>query len=488
MIRVACAAVVALAGAVLCTGCATEPRSTNADKAGGSGGPLVLRLAASDGVDIAESRSVRLFAAQVARLSHGKLRVAVTFGAAGSDRPDVEARTIELVRSGRFDLGWVAARAWDELGVDSFRALQTPFLITSYPVLDRVVTGPLAAEMLAGLEREDVVPLALVPGLLRHPVGIRRPLVSPSDYSGARIRDMPSKATDAVLHALGATPVHVGNGPAGAEIARNRIDGEELSLVNTPVGGIVTANVALFPKTLTLFAGRRAFATLSAEQQRILRAAARRTLQSNVGFPLRTALAFEGVLARAHCKGSGRIVLASDDELAALSRAARPAVAQLERDPQTKQQIERIAAIKASLPAPPPISVPQSCLGAKPAARGVQRSPSLLNGTYHRLLSAQAARAFGADGGSSYPKVVTTVLRNGKFMITSEDPAEIGTYEVVGDTLVLDLGSDVMRFTFARDPDGTLHLRPIPPMDRGDQFFMSGAPWRRVGPPIRSIP
>jgi hypothetical protein len=41
----------------------------------------------------------------------------------------------------------------------------------------------------------------------------------------------------------------------------------------------------------------------------------------------------------------------------------------------------------------------------------------------------------------------------------------------------------VKRFTFSRDPDGTLHLRAIPPMDPGDEWIMAGAPWKRVGPP-----
>ena len=85
-------------------GCSARHGSAVADKAGGSGGPVVLRLAASDGPGLAESPLVRYFAAQVAQLSRGKLRIRVTFLAAGSDTPDVEARTIELVRGGKLDL------------------------------------------------------------------------------------------------------------------------------------------------------------------------------------------------------------------------------------------------------------------------------------------------------------------------------------------------------------------------------------------------
>jgi TRAP-type C4-dicarboxylate transport system substrate-binding protein len=477
----------------LSVGCSARHRSNVADKAGGSGGgPVVLRLGVSDGPGLAESRLARYFAAQVGQLSHGKLTIRLTFLAAGSSTPDVEARTIELVRAGRYDLGWVAARAWDELGVTSFQALQAPFLITNYPLLDEVLTSPLATEMLAGLKDEDVVGLALIPGLLRHPIGVKRPLISRSDFAGARVRDLPSKATDALLTALGALPVHVSNDDVGSELARARIDGEELSIINAPIGGILTANVAFFPKVLTLFAGKRAFAGLRDDQQDILRTAAEQTLKHNSSFPVRAALAFEGVLARQYCSHPGQIVVATEEERAELVRAARPVYNLLERDPQTKAEIAQIRAKKAALPTPPPIVVPSSCLGAgQHVDLGAERSPSILNATYHRVLTAAAASAFGppATGpGSTFPLVITAVLRDGKWMANSDQPPDVGTYSIRGNELVFRLGSDVMRFTFSRDNDGTLHLRPILPMDRGDQFVMAGAPWLRVGPPTRNIP
>lgn len=491
VVRVALVALVVGVGSLVVGGDERHP-SNAADKAGGSGGPVVLRLAVSDGPGLAESRLARYFATQVAQLGRGRLRIRVTFLAAGSSTPDVEARTIELVRTGRFDLGWVAARAWDELDVTSFQALQAPFLITNYALLDKVLTSPLAGEMLTGIKDEDVVGLALVPGLLRHPLGFKRPLVSRSDFAGARVRDLPSEATDALLKALGAVPVHVSNDDFGTELAHARIDGAELSIINAPIDGILTANVAFFPKVLTLFAGKDAFARLSDEQQHILRVASERTLKHNASFPVRTALAFEGVLARQYCHSPGRIVLATEQEQAELARAARPVYRQLERDPQTKAEIARIRAMKASLPPPPRIVVPSSCLGpGQHVEPGAQRSPRILNGTYHRLLTTAAARAFGppaTEPGNSFPLVITAVLRDGKWMANSSQPPDVGTYSIRGNEVVFRLGSDVMRFTFSRDPDGTLHLRPILPMDRGDQFVMAGAPWLRVGPPTRRIP
>jgi TRAP-type C4-dicarboxylate transport system substrate-binding protein len=448
-----------------------------ADKLGGPAGPTVLRLAASDPEAVAESAQARYFAAQVRQLSSGRLRIAVTFDAGGTGAPDGERRTIELVRSGRYDLGWVPTRAWDELGLTSFEALQAPFLITSYPLLGKVLrsVGP---EMLAGLGDRRLVGLGLIPGLLRHPVGIAHPLVALADFDGARVRDFPSRASDALLRALGAVPAHVSNADLGLELARSRIDGEEMSLANSPFPAPVTANVTLFPKVLTLFVSKQAFSRLGKDDQEVLRAAAGRTFAHVSTFTLKEGLAFESVLARGYCAVTGRILLATARERAALVRAAAPVYTHLRRDAKTSEWISRIRALKASTPDAAPITVPASCLGlgttASAAGRGPVRPPNILNGTYHRVLTGH---------GNAHPLVITEVLRDGKWVMNASRPADRGTYSIQGHVLTIRLAKHAMRFRFRRDPNGTLHLSPILPMESGDRWIMAGAPWIRVGPP-----
>src|SRR4051794_6916300 len=120
-------ALVLFAAAVALAGCS----SGAADKAGGSGAARVLSIGDSNSSDQSDTAAIQHFAAQVDKRSGGSLRIHITYGAAGSATPYVEERVIRAVQSGRFDLGWTGARAWDEVGVKSFRALQAPFLITS---------------------------------------------------------------------------------------------------------------------------------------------------------------------------------------------------------------------------------------------------------------------------------------------------------------------------------------------------------------------
>ena len=475
-----------VAMAIVSAGC-----TGSADKAGGSSGRIVLRLSVAYRPD-PDATKVRYFAAQVAKLSAGAMKIDVAFDAnpGRNTVPDVEARVAKSVRDGRYDLGWIGARAWDELGVTSFQALQAPFLITNYALLDKVVTSSLADEMLGGLQEYGVMGLALVPSFMRHPVGLTDPLVSVSDYSVARIRTIASRATDALMRSLGATPIHIANAKVNDAIAAGEIDGQEAYLYGLPRSDItVTANVVFFGKAITLFVGERAFERLDDEQQAILLDAARRTLGHAAAHPVAHALAFENVLLRQWCAARvrGRAVLATPAELAGLRRAAQPVYAELESDPRTKAFIAEIRALKASLPPEPPITVPASCLEFRrqPTPVGRPRSPSVLNGTYRWVLTRKAAQAFGdpanAPENDHYPAVNEAVLRDGTWSLPKGQ--ETGTYRIVGNRITFHQGRYANTFTFKRDRDGTLHLRPVPPMDRGDQWVWAGASWRRIGPP-----
>jgi hypothetical protein len=148
--------------------------------------------------------------------------------------------------------------------------------------------------------------------------------------------------------------------------------------------------------------------------------------------------------------------------------------------------------MKAALPAPRPIAVPATCLHPRyPRLAGPTRSPSLLNGTYHWFLTKKAALAFGppADDASNlggYPAYNGVVLRNGRAVTIDGNQPMSGVYTVTGDHVTFvwrDFGYP-LTFRFRREADGTLHLRAVHPMDRGDEWVWSGAPWRRVGAPV----
>jgi len=83
--------VVAAAAVLALSGCFSGRR----DKAGGSDAPVVLRIATGDLSQRPEVEQPDYFAQQVARLSHGALRVEIARGVLHESVPDTEGRLIE---------------------------------------------------------------------------------------------------------------------------------------------------------------------------------------------------------------------------------------------------------------------------------------------------------------------------------------------------------------------------------------------------------
>ena len=162
-----------MAAATLAGGCSLGGDS---DRAGGERrpDPVVLTLANHEDSTL----DLQEFALAVQRLSQGSLRIEFKNRWRESE-VDYEPRTIEDVRDGKTDLAKVSARAFDVVGVNSLQPLVAPFAVDSYALQREVLLGGMTPRMLAGVERLDLVGIALLPGELRRPLGASRPLVGP---------------------------------------------------------------------------------------------------------------------------------------------------------------------------------------------------------------------------------------------------------------------------------------------------------------------
>lgn len=346
------AAAALTASTTACTG-------SSADKAGGAritetrARPLTLTLFSGDPTFAPE------YAAAVARLSGGAMRIRITIG--GSE-PDYERGTVRYVRSGRAQLGSVGARVWDTMGVSSFRALVAPFLVDSLELERRVLESPSVAPMLKDLDRAGVVGLAVLPGPLRRPLGVSRSLLGPDDYRGARVAIRYGNVARATVAALGGTAAgyHVGALPAradGAEldlktIAENDFDAEARSL---------TANVVLWARPQTVFANPDTFARLTPAQRQILRRAGPAAFAAEIA---RVAKDENAAIATICGEGKVAVESASAADVAALRRAVQPVYDELNKDRFTKSVIAEITRLRKGRPAD---SV--RCAGAASRAR-----------------------------------------------------------------------------------------------------------------------
>jgi len=347
---------------------------SSADKAGGTHtrrAATVLTLANPLGL-----LDVGLFAGKVADLSHGTMRIKVKNGWR-LGQTAYENGVIRDVRAGKADLGVAGSRAWDSVGVDSLRAFAAPLLIQSYAAQERVLESPIVAPMLRGLRPLGLVGIGVLPGPLRRPLGVR-PLLEPSDYAGLAFGVQQSRVADATLRALGAKPVWFGvaapiAGFGGIEQQVSAIAGNQYYRV----AKYLTANVALWPRPLVVFANRRSFARLTPTQRSVLRRAAAADVHPQTIFLLSGEHTDASNLCRAR---RVRWESASSADIAALRRAVQPVYDQLDRDPQTRRFIGQIAAVaKTVRPEAPPACAAQG------AGAGQARARTPLDGVYRMV-------------------------------------------------------------------------------------------------------
>jgi TRAP-type C4-dicarboxylate transport system substrate-binding protein len=402
----------------------TACSGSSADKAGGSrraeASPVTLTLFTGDNLFAPE------YAAAVARLSGGAMRIRITVA---GNQPDYERSTVRYVRSGRAQLGSVGARVWDTMGVTSLRALVAPFLVDSLALEERVLESPRVVRMLEGVDRAGLVGLAVLPGPLRRPLGLSRPLVGPEDYRGARIAIRYGGVARATFAALGAATegYNVGVLPAAADGAELDVNTIGLNTFDTRAKGL-TSNVVLWARPQTIFANRQAFEGLTPAQQQILRRAGRAALASEIA---RIAKDERAALSAICGRGTLALESASPTDLAALRRAVRPVYAELDKDPLTKALISEIGKLRSA-----PADVVRC-----PSAASRAKDASLLEGRWEVASSRKDLLAAGTppDEAERQNGVATLELRGGRWLARERRSGFVwrGPYAVRGNILYL---------------------------------------------------
>jgi TRAP-type C4-dicarboxylate transport system substrate-binding protein len=428
--------------------------------------------------------SAQFFAQRVAVLTHGRVHV-VEADDYSSGTPDNEARLALALREGGVQMAFIPSRAWERDGgrVLAFRALQAPFLITSYGVLRAVSTGPVGRELLAGLGRNGLVGLGLVPDEMRRILG-RRPLLSASDLRGARIRVQTSPTSVRVFQALGAMPVtSLFAYQVGAALTSGRLDGIESSTQAIGDNGYVkqarylSPNLALFPKTQTIVITRHAFDGLTAADRHALQQAATETAaHANPAAEERTELS-------SLCSGGLRLAQAMPSDIESMRRATEPVYAQLERDPGTKQAILAIQRLNQT-ESVSDTSLPRCQRAGQPQPIASTVSRAFPTGTFETKLTRAEVVKAGFPPDNAHWETLT-FRKDGTWLDTwfhphraDQNPAG-GTYTVHGDTLTLTpAGPDTLKWSYFR---GQLTFKVVSVPDAFGQFTYSAHPWRKIG-------
>jgi TRAP-type C4-dicarboxylate transport system substrate-binding protein len=317
--------VLAAALAVAAVGCG----SGSLDKAGGAvTRPVTLTLADESG----DPSDVRPFTSAVSEISHGALQIKVQ-----SSWP--EPPLIHDVQAGKAQLGSIGTRVFGTVGVNTFEALQAPFLVDSYALQRKVLDSGVSQQMLAALKPKGLVGLGLLPGPMARPAGFTRMLLAAATYRGAKIGILPSAVAGDTFRALGAVPdLSYSSSDDGGEYDVEAAD----TGANVP-GAKLTGNVVFWPLPGVIFMNQRAFASLTAGQRsELLRAGTYAQTHAKPYFGNDAAYAPD------LCRRN-EVVTASAADLSGLRVAVEPVYARLEADAATKAFIAEITSLRRAI-------------------------------------------------------------------------------------------------------------------------------------------
>jgi len=206
--------VVALLAAVISGDASAEPEA-----------PIIIKFSHVLDADTTKGRAAELFKELAEARTGGRVRVDVY----PNDSLYGDKNELEALQLGAVQMIAPALSNFRALGLREFEVFDLPYLFDSYADLHDVTEGPMGASLLRRLEAKGIH------GLAYWDVGFKnmiadRPLRTPADFAGVRMRIKSSSMIDAQMRALGAVPVTLPYSETLRALRTGLVDGTENSV------------------------------------------------------------------------------------------------------------------------------------------------------------------------------------------------------------------------------------------------------------------
>ena len=126
-------------------------------------------------------------------------------------------------------------------------ALGLPFLFSDYESVYKVLDSEIGEELVADFESRNMIQIAYWENGLRQVTNSKKPINTPADLAGLKIRTPEDKMTIAIFEALGASPSPLAFSELYLALQQGTFDGQE-----NPVSNIYANNFADVQKYLTI--------------------------------------------------------------------------------------------------------------------------------------------------------------------------------------------------------------------------------------------
>jgi tripartite ATP-independent transporter DctP family solute receptor len=241
-----------------------------------------------------------------------------------------ESEAVDMARFGAIDITRVYTGAINN-SFPATQALCLPYVFESVAHLRRALDGDVGATVLESFAARDLVGLAIYDSGARCFYNTRRPLHTPADLHGLKLRVPPSDIFIRLLRELGANPTPLAFGEVFSALETRLIDGAENNIRSfhssrhfEAAGFWSQSSHSYAPDVLLM--SRRSFDALSADDRERVRDLARQSVAV-----MRTAWDASEDAARAAVAAAG--VASNDVDLPAFRAAAAPMLRDWLRDP-----------------------------------------------------------------------------------------------------------------------------------------------------------
>ncbi len=191
----------------------------------GIGMPAVAAVTVNIGVvtgpTFVHAIAARKFKEEVEKALPGKYDVVVHDSASlGS-----ETQVLQQLQLGTVQMS-VCTTGPVEAFVPEIKAIEMPFLFSSYEATDKVLDGPIGTELLKRFDKAGLVGMHFLDNGFRNLTNSKHPVRTPADVKGMKIRTMESPTHLAIWRDIGANPTPMA-WPITTQLQQGVLDGQE---------------------------------------------------------------------------------------------------------------------------------------------------------------------------------------------------------------------------------------------------------------------
>ncbi|MDQ2823353.1 MAG: DctP family TRAP transporter solute-binding subunit [Pseudomonadota bacterium] len=204
--------------------------------------PIVIKFSHVVAIDTPKGQAAERFKAKAEKLTKGRVRIEVYPNSAlYKDKEEMDA-----LLEGKVQMLAPSLAKFSPLGIKEFEVFDVPYIFPTKQALYNVIEGQVGKSLLERLQAKGVVGLAYWDNGFKI-MSANKPLKTPADFKGLKMRIQSSKVLDLEMRALGANPVPLAFSEVYAAMKSGAVDGSE----NTP-SNIYSQNVHEVQKNMTV--------------------------------------------------------------------------------------------------------------------------------------------------------------------------------------------------------------------------------------------